>query len=94
MINIDSYQKFANDMFDPYIDDIFKNVKYEDYDEVKITFALAIVGLINTDNFRIYPLKEESQFYAQAEKGCCGSFNSQVKCKSGNIYWIGCNYGH
>jgi hypothetical protein len=26
--------------------------------------------------------------------GCCGYVDTQIKCRSGRIYWAGANYGH
>jgi hypothetical protein len=93
---MDSYQKMACDMFGN-IDKpegVFRYVKQEDLDEVVVQFALLVSELDYADNYRIFPLHMEKEFYAVAEKGCCGNVNSQMKCLSGNIYWIGCNYGH
>ncbi len=94
--SMDSYQKMAYDMFGkiekPY--GFFSRVLQEDLDEVLVQFAVAVSQLEYADNFRIFPLNMEKEFYEVEAKGCCGSFNSQMKCLSGNIYWIGCNYGH
>lgn len=93
----DSYQKFADDVFgveNNHINSVFKFVKQEDIDEVRVLFAINIAHMTCPDNFRIHPLQQKEAFYSQANKGCCGSWNSQIKCLSGNIYWIGCNYGH
>jgi hypothetical protein len=93
---MDSYQKMALDVFGN-IDKpegVFRYVKQEDLDEVVVQFALLVSELDYADNYRIFPLHMEKEFYDIAKKGCCGSVNSQMKCLSGNIYWIGCNYGH
>lgn len=92
----DSYQKFADSAFGPYSnsDKLFAQVKTEDLDEVRCMFAVQIAHLEYADNFRIYSLAQTKQFYEHAAKGCCGSWDSQYKCLSGNIYWVGCNFGH
>lgn len=93
---MDSYQKMARDMFGeinhPF--GIFKHVKMEDLDEVVVQFAVMVSGLEYSDNYRIFPLHMEKDFFEVSERGCCGSVDSQVKCRSGNIYWVGCNFGH
>lgn len=96
----DSYQKFAEDMFGP-IEKIAQNeksafhrVKKQDLDEVVVAFAVKVAHLEYADNFRVYPLYQEKEFKQQADRGCCGSWDTQYKCLSGNIYWMGCNYGH
>lgn len=94
---LDSYQKFANDVFrfnKEGVNSIFSQVKEEDLDEVRVIFAVNIIGYEHADNLRVYPVAQKEAFYRQADKGCCGSWNSQIKCISGNIYWVGCNYGH
>ncbi len=93
----DSYQKFADDMFgevNNIYTSIFSRVQPQDLDEVRVAFAVKVSHLEYADNFRIYPLAEKEAFYKQADRGCCGSWNGQTKCLSGNIYWVGCNYGH
>jgi hypothetical protein len=96
----DSYQKFAEDMFGSIEEilqnkeSIFSRVKEQDLDEIVTAFSVNVAHLDYADNFRIYPLNQRKEFKEQADSGCCGSWNSQYKCLSGNIYWIGCNYGH
>lgn len=90
---MDSYQRYTKDVLQGY-ELHFHRVQSQDLDEVKVSFALMIVGLEYADNFRIYPLWMKNDYLDQKDRGCCGSVDSQVKCKSGNIYWIGCNYGH
>lgn len=93
-MELDSYQKYSLDFWGSYKNGHFQYVKKEDIEEVAIAFAVEVSHLDYADNFRIFPLHMEQQFNQIKDKGCCGSFNSQVKCLSGNIYWIGCNYGH
>lgn len=90
---MDSYQKYARDVFGG-SNWHFRRVSEKDMDEVKVAFALMITGLDRCDNFRIYPLWQKKEYFEQQQQGCCGNIDSQIKCKSGNIYWIGCNYGH
>lgn len=92
----DSYQKFADDMWGQASQNhkLFAQVKVEDLDEVRCMFAVQVAHLQYADNFRIYALEQSKRFYEQASKGCCGSWDSQYKCLSGNIYWVGCNFGH
>lgn len=96
----DSYQKFAEDMFGT-IEEISKNdnsifhrVNKQDLDEIVVAFSVNVAHLEYADNFRIYPAHQEKEYMKQKNKGCCGSWNTQYKCLSGNIYFLGCNYGH
>ncbi len=93
---MDSYQKYANDVLGDIEKPIgiFKYVKAEDLDEVWVRFSVLVSHLLYADNYRIFPLHMEKQFKEIAVKGCCGSVNTQYKCLSGNVYWVGCNYGH
>ena len=92
---MDSYTKFADDFFGPAgASSLFENVEIGDLDEVRVTFALAAEGLEYADNFRVFSINNKKEYYAQASKGCCGSFDSSIRCKSGNVYLIGCNFGH
>lgn len=91
---MDSFEKYAEDVFAGYGDHLFSCVRESDLSEVKVDVAIYISFLDRVDNLRVYPLNQKSDFYAQAERGCCGSWNSQVKCRSGRFYWVGCNYGH
>ena len=90
---MDSYDKYIKDFFKGYYD-ILVFVKDEDKDEVACEFAINVSHLEYADNFRVFPLNKTKEYYNIKNKGCCGFFDIQVKCKSGNIYWIGCNYGH
>lgn len=90
----DSFVKYANDVLHALDDRIFTCVRSEDLNEVKVDFAAVISQFYRADNFRIARLIDEDAFYAQAAKGCCGAWDSQVVCRSGNVYWVGCNYGH
>ncbi len=93
---MDSYEKYAQDVFGVLNQPsgIFQHVQKQDLDEVMVNFSLLITDLEYADNFRIFPLSMEKQFLEKKNRGCCGSFNTQYKCLSGNIYWVGCNYGH
>jgi hypothetical protein len=94
----DSYEKFADSALGEYrrmdSDSLFDRVKAQDVSEVRVSFALMITDLEYNDNWRVEPISRTKEFWEIANSGCCGSANTQVKCQSGNIYWIGCNYGH
>lgn len=92
---MDSYDKYIRDFLNIYCcEHLFDCVHKEDKDEVMQAFVVEITHRPCANNFRVYPLSRAVEYYRHANRGCCGSFNSQVKCKSGRIYWIGCNYGH
>jgi len=73
---------------------ILNLVSPEDRAELLIEFAKEAIHCEYVDNYRFYPHDMREEFYAQAEKGCCGSVNITVKCKSNNMYRVGFNYGH
>lgn len=97
---LDSYQKFADSAFGTDTDWFTsRGVHPQDVDEVRVAFALCIYegGLDYADNFRVARVGDKqgtAAYHERKRQGCCGYFDSQVKCLSGRIYWIGCNYGH
>ena len=93
-MTLDSFEKYASDFFALYGSGTLRNVHPDDAAQVKVAFSIQVSHLDNPDNFRIYPIREREAFYAQAARGCCGEWNSQVRCSSGRTYWVGCNYGH
>lgn len=96
----DSFQKLAEDMWGPIDsimqakDGLFHRVRKQDLEEIVVAFSVNVAQLEYADNFRIYPLHQKKEYIAQANRGCCGFWDTQYKCLSGNIYWMGCNYGH
>ena len=94
---MDSYQKYVESYSDHcygLVANVFDKVKAIDLDEVKAHFIVNVSKLEFADNFRVYPLSQEKEYTEQQNKGCCGFWDVQFKCKSGNIYLLGCNYGH
>ena len=69
-------------------------VENEDKAELLTELAVQAGHEEYVDNHRILPHDMREEFYAIADKGCCGSSNNPHKCKSGNLYRIGFNYGH
>lgn len=97
---IDSYEKYAHSFWSTLLyseiatSPLLQFVKDKDKLEVAVAFSIYASHLEYADNFRIRPIIQTKEFWDIEKKGCCGSWNSQVKTKAGNIYWIGCNYGH
>lgn len=91
---MDSYQKFAMDELGPKESGLFQHVKKEDLDEVWVRFALAVNGVMYADNFRVFPLDMRKKYDELRRRGCCGFWDTEYKCVSGNVYLMGCNYGH
>ena len=91
---MDSYQKALQTVFGSLDSYILRNVPCRDREEVGIALMLAWQGCEYVDNCRVFPIRQTKEHFAVRDKGCCGSFDSQVKCQSGNVYWIGFNYGH
>ena len=91
---MDSFEKFASDVLAGYGEHVLERVHAGDKDEVRVALAVNVAHLDCVDNIRVYPLRQKAEFFEQAARGCCGEWNSQVKCCSGRIYWVGCNYGH
>jgi len=73
---------------------LLKHITNEDKAELLIAVAVRAGHEECVDNFRIFPHDMRDAFYAIADTGCCGSLNESFKCKSGNLYRIGFNYGH
>lgn len=90
---MDSFDRYAEDFFAG-VKPVLDRVHPDDLNQVMVDFAIHVSRLDNADNFRIYPRRAGGDFYAQASRGCCGSWDSQIRCQSGRIYWVGCNYGH
>lgn len=91
---MDSYQKALQTMYGSVDAYVLRNVRYKDKEEVGIALMMSEAGCEHVDNYRVFPLHRKEEHFAVRNRGCCGSFDSQVKCRSGNIYWIGFNYGH
>lgn len=93
---MDSYQKYVQSYSDrtARTDHVFGRVTAIDLDEVKTHFIVNVSKLDFADNFRVYPISQQKEYNDQKNKGCCGFWDVQFKCKSGNIYLLGCNYGH
>lgn len=91
---MDSYEKFACDLFGSLDPSFARHVLDIDKSEVVVQFATVVCGLEYSDNYRIYPMSMKREYYELRNRGCCGFFDSMVTCKSGNQYLIGCNYGH
>jgi len=92
--DVDSFEAYADDFFRGLDARFLDCVRQEDLKQLKVDFAVYVSHLSCADNFRVARLHDERSFYAQAARGCCGEWNSQVVCRSGNVYWVGCNYGH
>lgn len=96
----DSYSKWADQVLG--VDHVsgvcgtgyLKHVHPNDIDEVKVQFALLIHDLEYVDNFRVFPLSMTKEYKERYNMGCCGYVDTQIKCRSGRIYWAGANYGH
>lgn len=91
---VDSFVKYADDFCAAVGTGFLHRVHHADVEQVRVMFAVHVSHLDCADNFRVYPLREGKAFFAQAARGCCGEWNSQIRCDSGRIYWVGCNYGH
>ena len=73
---------------------LLKFIKTDDISELLVEFVKEAVECEFVDNLRFYPHDMREEFYKVADSGCCGSANFSVKCKSGNLYRVGFNYGH
>ena len=61
-----------------------------------IEYDVYSIGLENADNFRAFRFKDDFLFeeYVKAGKrGCCGAYYGSITYE-GDIWYIGCNYGH
>lgn len=97
---MDSYVKFAKDVFGNYLEHpLFSCVHPTDKEEVAVKFATFVAADLDyyADTFRITHTKDgafNNLKEHQKKQGCCGCAESLVKCKSGSKYFIGYNFGH
>lgn len=74
---------------------LFSYVRPEDYEQVREEFNQHVERINdNCDNYRIFPESMSAEYDKVSDHGCCGSFDKELTCKSGNVYLIGFNYGH
>lgn len=90
---MDSFQKYAESVFGSNTE-LFKHVEQGDLDEVLVSFSLLVSDLQYSDNYRVFPWSMKKEYYAKSAGGCCGSWDTSLRCKSGNVYLMGCNFGH
>lgn len=96
----DSFEKYAHSFWEARLyseldnSRLLQHVNPKDRMEIAIAFSIEVSHLEYADNFRIFPMSMTKEYWAAEQRGCCGSWNSQVKTKSGRLYWLGCNYGH
>lgn len=66
-----------------------------DYYELveEITYNADRYGFECVDSFRATPTNLDLEVHFK-KATCCGSWEGKYICKSGNEYFIGCNYGH
>ncbi len=89
---MDSYQQFAMDFWKNKNLNVFKTVAEDDVDDVMINFAVAVSGFNNTRNFRVFPVEQKEEFDEARAIAKGRVWDSQIKCKSGQIYWVGCHH--
>jgi hypothetical protein len=86
---LDSYQKFANDVFVG-SEDVFKHVNPQDKDDVRVQFARMIAEADQPSNLRVFPLHMIDK-YGVAKFAVEGNaYDTQVKAqRTGRVYWVG-----
>ncbi len=77
------------------VDDSIFECEPEDRDELmeELTYQIALNDLEYADTYRATPEMDGIEKHV-AKQSCCGSWEGKHTCKSGNTYFIGCNYGH
>lgn len=96
---MDSFEKMAVSMFGGSKLFGYLNKAYPD-DALEIMVELARATVQDNkefvDNYRVNPDTPEGEknHRKMQRKGCCGYFDTAIKCTSGNKYLIGFNYGH
>lgn len=67
----------------------------QDRDELleELDYEVGRNGLEYADTYRATPIDQGYAEHAQ-KVGCCGVYETHHKCRSGNMYYLGCNYGH
>jgi len=97
MNTTDSYEKYAIDKIGYLLDDeMMQAIPMEDRLEILVALSIAMLDTEYEDNFRIFPntYNGHKQYTKIKNEGCCGFFDSQMRCKSGKSYLYGFNYGH
>ncbi len=90
---LDSFQKFANDVFGEEAHDLLKHVLPTDRDQIKCDFARFVAEAVKPRNLFILPLHMLTN--SKDVKNVPGSsFVAQLKARhSGKIYVVGFDYG-
>lgn len=76
--------------------DLFKFVPYKDRIEIAVRLATCILreDVEFVDSHRVFPVSMEREYQEFLKKCCCGFYDERMKTRSGNLYYIGFNYGH
>jgi hypothetical protein len=62
-----------------------------------ISYEVGRNDLDCSDNYRAYRHKDgylEREYYDAMDEGCCGYFDVNYTDDNGDVWTIGCNYGH
>jgi len=67
----------------------------DDRDELieKLEYLVGLHGLDYADTYRSTPYEKDYPEH-MAKQSCCGVFETTYTCRSGQKYYLGCNYGH
>lgn len=94
--NLDGFEKMTLDFVERYGPGFLAQVAPSDIADIAVAFVTYAAPYLSDciDNFRIYPVGKRDEYRRIAAKGCCGSFDTVIKAKSGRAYMAGFNYGH
>jgi len=59
----------------------------------ELTYQVSRLGLDYADTFRATPVEAGLEAH-HAKRSCCAAWDVRYTCRSGRIYYIGCNYDH
>lgn len=74
----------------------FTNVPQEVWDDLETQIAIHLPDEGCVDNRRAYRVRDglhKSDFVTAENSGCCGFYNS-YSIVDGDMWFVGCNYGH
>ena len=74
----------------------FNNVPQEVWDDLEYQVKTVLADESCVDNRRAYRVRDslhKSDFVTAEKSGCCGFYNSH-SIVDGDMWFVGCNYGH
>lgn len=76
--------------------DFLKFAPYKDRIEIAVRVATSVLreDVEFVDSYRAFPVHMEKEYQKFLSHCCCGFYDERLTTCSGNLYYIGFNYGH